>query len=117
MRSTTETLELDLSLRQSRTIYVSLAVIFFPIAAAGLVYGFSAIGTIIESLVDGYFPVGLGGAVFKLVLGIVFVGVEYVVISQAFEANRRLKMLRDRPDKTVRKLRAPFQSSLFGPYH
>lgn len=117
MRSTTETLELDLSLRQSRTIYVSLAVIFFPIALTGVVYSFSAIGTTIESLSNGYFPVGLGSAAFSLVIGVVFVGVEYVVTSQVFEANRRLQVLRDNPNQTVRKLPAPFQSSLFGPYH
>ena len=117
MRSTSETLELDLSLRQSRSIYVTLSVIFSPIAAGGFVYGLSAIASIVDSIAAGYFPIGLGGAVLTLVIAAVFVGVEYAVISQVFEANRRLRMLRDHPDKAVRRLPAPFQSSLFGPYH
>ena len=117
MRSTAETLELDLSLRQSRTVYVTLAVIFFPIALTGIVLSFSAIAATIESLSNEYFPVGLVSAVFTLVIGIVFVAVEYIVISQIIEANRRLRILRDKPDQTVRKLPAPFLSSLFGPYH
>lgn len=75
MRSTTETLELDLSLRQSRTIYITLAVIFFPIAVAGITYSVSAIGAIVESVSNGYFPVGFGGAVLTFVIGIVFSGV------------------------------------------
>ena len=94
-----------------------MAVIFFPIALIGIAYSFSAIGATIESLSNGYFPAGLGSAVFKFAMGIVFVGVEYVVISQILEANRRLRILRDNPDQTVRKLPAPFLSSLFGPYH
>lgn len=117
MRRTTETLELDLSLRQSRTIYVTLAVIFLPVAVTGLGYGFSAMAEIGKSLSDGYFPAGIGRAVFAIVVSVVFVGVEYAAIAQVFEANRRLKILRDHPDQTVRRLPAPFQSSLFGPYH
>ena len=117
MRNAAETLELDLSLRQSRTIYVSLAAIFLPIAVAGVIWAISAINGILNSLSDGSFPVGLGGSLLALVIGIVFVGVEYSVFSQVLEANRRLRMLRDHPDQTIRKLPAPFQSSLFGPYH
>ena len=94
-----------------------MAIIFFPLAVIGLVNGTSAIGEIIETLLNGLFPVGLGGAVFRLAIGVVFVAAEYSVVSQIFEANRRLKTLRDHPERTVRKLSAPFQSSLFGPYH
>jgi len=106
-----------MSLRQSRTIYATLAVVFLPIMVIGLGYGVSAIGAISESLSIGTFSVGLGGAVIALMVAAVFVGVEYAVIAQIFEVNRRLKILRDHPDQTVRKLPAPFQSSLFGPYH
>jgi hypothetical protein len=117
MRSTTETLELDMSLRQSRIIYVSLAVSLSPVAVSGLVMALLAIATIVESIQVGQIPVGIGDALFRLAIGVVFVGAEYAVISQAIEANRRLKILRECPDKVVRKLCAPFQSSLFGPYH
>ena len=117
MRNAAETLELDLSLRQSRTIYVSLAIIFLPIAVAGLVYGISAVAAIIDSLSNGHFPIGLGGSLFALAIATIFVGVEYAAVSQILEANRRLKTLRDYPDQKVRKMPAPFQSSLFGPYH
>ena len=75
MRSTSETIQLDQSLRQSRTIYVMLAIVFFPFAFGGVTFGLSAIGESIRMLSEGY------------------------------------------PAQTVRKLPAPFQSSLFGPYH
>ena len=117
MRNAAESLELDLSLRQSRVIYVSLAAIFLPIAVAGLVYAVLAVGAIVNSLSEGYFPIGLGGSLFTLAIAVVFVGVEYAAASQVLEANRRLKTLRDFPDRKVRKMPAPFQSSLFGPFH
>ena len=117
MRSTTETIELDLSLRQSRSIYISLGVVLSLVAFVGVVTTLGAIAAIIESVQVGRFPAGLGESLFRFAIGVVFVGVEYVVISQAIEASRRLKTLRNHPDKIVRKLPAPFQSSLFGPYH
>ena len=117
MRSTIETLELDQSLRKSRSIYVTLAIVFFPIAVTGLGHSFSAIGAISKSLSDDVFPNGLGGAIGFLAVGVIFIGLEYSVISQVVEANRRLKTLRDHPDQPVRRLPTPFQSSLFGPYH
>ncbi len=117
MRSTSETIELDLALRQSRTIYVSLALVFLPLAVFGLINAMSAVGAIIESLSGGYFPAGLGWSLLVLTVSVVAVGAEFVVISQTVEANRRLRILRDNPDQIVRKLPAPFQSSLFGPYH
>jgi hypothetical protein len=50
-----------------------------------------------------------------IVVGLLFVGVEYVCIAQSREATRRLRLLREHPEKTVRKMPAPFQTSLFGP--
>ena len=114
MRSTTETLELDSSLRQSRAIYVTLAVVLFPLAAFGFINVISAIGTIIESLSSGYFS---SSALLALLLGAICLGAEYVTIGQCVEANRRLRILRDNPERKVRRMSAPFQSSLFGPYH
>jgi len=114
MRSTTETLELDSSLRQSRAIYVTLAVVLFPLAVFGVINVFSAIGAVIESLSSGYSP---SSALLAFLFGTVCVGAEYVTIGQCMEANRRLRILRDNPEQKVRRMAAPFQSSLFGPYH
>lgn len=111
MRSTPETLELDLSLRQSRSIYVALALIILPFAGGGLLNAVSAIGAMLST---GSVS---AGAVLYLVVGAALVGAEYMVISQVFEANRRLKVLREDPEQKVRKLHAPFQASIFGPYH
>ena len=116
MRSTAETLELDASLRQSRTIYIALAVIVFPAAVAGVLNIFTALGAIVESLTSGYFE-ALGRSILLLVFGIGLVWLEYMVVAQSLEATRRLKVLRDHPEQKVRKLPAPFQASLFGPYH
>ncbi len=117
MRSTSETIQLDQSLRQSRTIYVMLAIVLLPFAVGGLRFGLAAIGEIIRMLSEGYPASAFAGQALLVVMGVIFVGVEYVVISQTFEANRRLRILRENPNQKVRKLPAPFLSSLFGPYH
>ncbi len=110
MRSTAETLKLDNALRQSRSIYVSLAIVLVPFAVGGFLY---LVSTVL-SFAQGYSPVL--SLVFGLI-GLVFIGAEYVTVKQCFEANRRLRDLRDHPDKVVRPMAAPFQASLFGPYH
>ena len=114
VRSTTETLELDSSLRQSRAIYVTLAVVLSPLALFGVINLFSALGAFLEALSTGQ---SSPGAVLAFLFGIIAVGAEYVTIGQCVEANRRLKVLRNNPEQKVRKMSAPFQSSLFGPYH
>ena len=114
MRSTTETLELDSSLRQARAIYVTLAVVLSPLAIVGVINVVSAIGAVVESLSSGYSP---SGALLAFFFGAICIGVEYVTIRQCMEASRRLQILRDNPEQTVRRMAAPFQSSLFGPYH
>ncbi len=116
MRSTAESLELDSSLRQSRTIYVTLAIVLLPFAAAGFINIFSAVATMLQSFSATYFE-GMGWSLFVFLIGACFVGVEYIVVAQCIEATRRLKTLRDDPEQKVRKMPAPFQSSLFGPYH
>ncbi len=114
MRSTAETLALDASLRQSRTIYVTLAIIFLPLAVGGLIGVFSAVRSIVEFLSSGYFATS---SILVLLFGVICIGAEYVTVRQCVEANRRLRMLRDHPECKVRRMAAPFQSSLFGPYH
>lgn len=57
------------------------------------------------------------GAVLALLFGAICVGAEFSMIAQYREAGRRLRILREDPQQKVRKMPAPFQSSLFGPYH
>ena len=114
MRSTSETLELDASLRQSRAIYVTLAVVLSPLALFGVINVFSGVAALVDALRSGYLS---SGAFLVLLFGVVAIGAEYVTIRQCMEANRRLRMLRENPERKVRKMSAPFQSSLFGPYH
>ncbi len=117
MRSVPETIELDLSLRQSRTIYRTLAIVLFPIAVAGIFWLISAIDSLMQTITQGGFPNGLLSSILQIVIGLIFVGAEYAALVQSREATRRLAILRDSPEKTVRRMPAPFQSSLFGPYH
>ena len=110
-------MELDLAIRQSRSIYITLAIVLLPVAAGGALYVFEGIEAIAVSVWEGYFPLRLGNAIFVIVLGVVFIAADGVMVSQVLEANRRLKTLREHPDRAVRDLPAPFRSSLFGPYH
>ena len=117
MRTTAETLRLDLSLRQSRMIYASLAAIFLPIAVSGLIWGQAGLVALGDAM-SGMAPQGdLLVAFGAVLLAVISVGAEYVMIAQCVEASRRLATLREHPERVVRELRAPFQSSLFGPYH
>lgn len=117
MRSTAETLELDLSLRQSRTIYVTLSVINFLPSVGGIFVAFSAIAAVYESVLSAQYPNGFGSAVLAFEFGLLPIGAEYVFVAQSIEASRRLKILREHPEKNVRRLHAPFQSSVFGHFH
>lgn len=117
MRSVAETVQLDLSLRQSRTIYRTLAILFFLGAIAGVFWVWAGVSALWQSIAQGYFPAGTLGPAIRITVGGVFIGVEYVCIAQSMEATRRLNLLLEDPSKTVRKMPAPFQTSLFGPYH
>lgn len=114
MRSTTETLELDSSLRQSTAIYVTLAVVLLPLAFFGAINVFSALSAFVQALSSGHLS---SGALLALLFGVVAIGAEYVTMRQCVEANRRLKILRENPEQKVRRMSAPFQSSIFSPYH
>ena len=102
---------LDQSLRQSRSIWLALAIVLAPIA--GLMA--SAILASDGGLADRIF--GPYALVISLVFAIALILLVFVAFSRVFEANRRLKRLREDPSANVRPLPAPFQSSLFGPYH
>lgn len=110
-------MKLDLAIRQSRSIHITLAIVLLPIAVAGVVYTFLGSAAIVVTLRQGYFPLGFGSAILDVVLGVVFIGADSVMVLQVLEANRRLKTLREDPNRTVRDLPAPFQPSVFGPYH
>ena len=106
-----------MSLRQSRTVYRTLAVIFLPFAFAGLFRLLSAGGFLLDSVANGYFPYGLGSALLDLLIGAVFLGAEWAVVAQSMEAGRRIEKLESHPDANVRALPAPFKTWFFGPYH
>ncbi len=114
MRSTAETIALDASLRQSRSIYVTLAIVLFPLAVVGAFSGLPAAIDLLTGL-----PSGRSGpiAILVLLVSAILVGADVAMIRQCIEANARLRTLRDNPTQRVRRMHAPFQSSLFGPYH
>ena len=117
MRSVSETIELDLSLRQSRSVFRTLAVVLLPFAAGGVVWIFDGIVDLVRILEPGINPYAMPMAILKLLAGVIFIGAEYAALSQSREATRRLETLRNDPTRTVRRMPAPFQASLFGPYH
>jgi hypothetical protein len=109
MRSTAETLALDMSLRHARTIYVSLAAFIAPFAFFAVIALFNKLGNMTAFSGSSILLSALWAAI--------VCGGEYQMLSQWIEANRRLEILREHPEQPVRKMSAPFQSSLFGPYH
>jgi hypothetical protein len=115
-RSVSDWVELDLSLRQARTIYATLAVVFFPGAAVGAIWTLSGLITIWGFFSGEPIEVQPLGIALELLVGMILLGVEYVIISQIREAGRRLKVLREHPGKKVGRMSAPFQASLFGPF-
>jgi len=117
MRSVAETLELDLSLRRSRTIYRTLAALFLIGAVNGLFWIGEGLSAIWQSIAQGYFPAGTLWPTVNLVMGALFVGVEITCITQSMEATRRLELLHEDPSRKVRKMPVPFKASLFGPFH
>ena len=108
---------LDLSLRHARTIYRTLAVVLLPLAFTGVIWVFSGVVSFWEGLVSDAPTNNPGLGLLQLLLGAIFIGAEWSVIAQSVEATRRLRTLRENPEKRVRRMTAPFQSSLFGPYH
>lgn len=117
MRSVSEAIELDLSLRQSRSVFRTLAIVLLPFAAAGVFWIFDGIAGLVRIPGPGIDPYALPIAILKLLAGVIFLGAEYAALSQSREATRRLEILRNDPSRTVRRMPAPFQASLFGPYH
>ena len=117
MRSVPETIQLDMNLRRVRTIYRALAIVFLPGAISGIFWVLNGISALWQNLAQGYLPPGALGPTLGIVAGVVFIGAAYVCIAQSMEATRRLEVLRDDPERKVRKMRVLFLPSLFGPYH
>ncbi len=96
-------IELDQSLRHSRSIWVSLAVIFVP----GALGGFVLIANAPQSMAP----------LWDLLLGVTLIAVDIFCFGRVAEATKRIRTLREDPNANVRPLPAPFMASLFGPYH
>lgn len=96
-------IELDQSLRHSRAIWTSLAVLFVPAALGGVLMILGVPGS--------------AAPLWDLLLGGVFIAVDIFCFGRVVEASKRISTLRENPNADVRPLPAPFHASLFGPYH
>ena len=114
-RSVHKNLELDLSLRNSRSIWLSLAIFCLPVALVGLARFIVGVDGLIVYASDT--GAGLVAAITDIVVGIVLVALDVLLFERVREASRRLKRLHENPTADVHPLPAPFQASLFGPYH
>jgi len=110
-----QNIELDQSLRQSRTIWASLAVFVLPISAAGIFFFFAGLAVLLGS--DHYPDSNPIFAIWDIIWGGVLVLLDVFLFGRVREASRRIRMLHENPAATVRPLPAPFQASLFGPYY
>ena len=101
-----KTISLDQSLRSARSFYVVAALFFLPGAVLSVVWIFLGVDQLLAyfSSVPG---VELGSALRDILIGAVLIGVEYFAISQALEANRRIRRLADDPAAPVRPLYVP----------
>ena len=105
-RQVHQNIALDQSLRQSRTIWLSLALVFLPFA----IFGFFAV-------VAAFDLANTPNPLWNLFWGITVIAADGFSFARVFEASDRIRMLREDPSAKVRPLPAPFQASLFGPYH
>ena len=114
-RRVDQAIGLDASLRQSRSIWLSLAIVALPFAIGGVLQVLSVGGALLDGT-TGTTRSPLGFAI-AVTIGLVCVLAAPYAFRQVGEATRRLKRLREDPGANVRPLPAPFQASLFGPYH
>ena len=110
-----ETIELDQSLRQSRSIWLSFAIFVLPLSAAGIVFFFDGIDGLLSYRNNpGTNPIS---ELWSILWGSTLVALDVFLFKQAMEASERLKLLQEDPTASVKPMPAPFQASLFGPYH
>ena len=110
-----QNIALDQSLRQSRSIWLSLAVLLLPGAIAGIYWLLSSLSTLMSAgpaIGQVFVPL-----LWDMFWGLALIFVDVFLFGRVGEATRRLKLLHEDPTATVRPLPAPFQASLFGPYH
>ena len=110
-----QSIALDQSLRQSRTIWLSLAVMVSPFALLSVISLSSVIIAAMAS--DPRLQPAPGDIVWALVISVVLVAACVFFFGRVVEATRRLRQLHEDPGANVKPLPAPFQASLFGPYH
>ena len=110
-----EAIELDQSLRRSRAIWLTLALVVVPIAVGGLLYVYFGLVMLIDG--SGEFDRSLASAVWNILIGVVIVASDIFLFKQSAECSRRLRALHEDPTADVKPLLAPFQASLLGPYH
>lgn len=107
-----ETIELDQSLRQSRAIWLTLAIAATPIALGGLTWVYFGVATLL-----GEFDDSIERAAIEMLIGLVVIASDIFLFMRTAECSRRLKILHEDPTVDVKPMPAPFQSSLLGPYH
>lgn len=109
------TIQLDQSLRQSRAVWLTLAVVVLPAAAVGMFWFMATLAVLFDEARE--FQPTVSELLWSLAFGPVAVLADFYLFRQVAEATRRLQLLREDPTATVRPLPAPLQSSVFGPYH
>lgn len=110
-----QSLDLDASLRQSRGIWLSLAIVALPFAFGGALYLFFLAAALFDGAIDP--ATSSLGVLVTVMISSFCILADVHAFRQFGEASRRLRRLRDDPSANVRPLPAPFQASLFGPYH
>ena len=110
-----QNIQLDQLLRQSRTIWLSLAIIVLPFALLSVLSLVEAVSSLFGA---SNRPSTLSGSsAWWVLINLVVITADVFMFGRVREATRRLKLLHENPGANVRPLPAPFQASLFGPYH
>jgi hypothetical protein len=115
LRTIHQTISLDLSLRRSRSTWVCIGIVFLPITAGFVLSMLVAIVMFADR--SGQLEVSWNTVATDSVIGLVILAANVYPFRQSREASRRLKRLQEDPSANVKPLPAPFQASLFGPYH
>ena len=105
-RHVADTIELDQSLRTARAIYVVCSALFVPGALIAFPLTLSGCAVLLSTLL-GETVGDPEQAFFDVILGIIAIGLAYVVVSQAVEASKRIRTLADDPAAPVRPMYVP----------
>ena len=110
-----QSIELDQSLRRSRGIWLSLAIFAVPFAVVGLLNLLDGLTALV--MLSGNEDVSIPLTIWSIIWGSCLILLDISLFRQVREAGRRLRILKEDPNANVRPLPAPFQASMFGPYH